>query len=656
MPARKLFICLCAGIFFASASFGQAQRLVLFEEFSSEDCPSCDSVNPYVHTLTRLCPNKVVGISYQSYIPTPGPLYYQDQSDVQNRLQYYGVTSSPWGQQDGALWDSSLVTGTGNNPLSWCTYSGTLASDSAYLDTEYVKPSPFAITVTHSFTATTDSFYASVIITGADSFTVSSPGKLSLRVAMVEDLQYAIPPGTNGETGFPHVVRHMYPDAIGTNLVNSWDSGQTQTFNFSGLVPSSIQDKTRVRFLAFIQDDNNLHVQQAGLSAPFTFTLDAAVENIQGNFIQCSTSYSPVFTFVNYGSSTITGCSFQINDNGTGVSTQTWSGNLLPGDSTIITLASVTLNEGTHALAITAQNPNNSTDGNPGNNTVTINIGVSLTAPLATPVIQGFENATADSGWLAESVEHIAYGWSRQNVGDSSNYGYQMDFWDVPGGYVSNLYTPPFTLAGSLGGRINFDRAYAQEDFGRTGGGPDVFSLDSLYIEVSADCGDTWQNVYSNGAGGMATAPEDSADPFIPTQSQWVADMADLSIVAGNPEVLLRFKAVSGNGNELYIDNVHIARLQPEDVESLKNVNSFQLYPNPADGFLNITWQPGNWPEASYKIEDMTGRVVISGPVDVKDTGQPGFTIGTSALTSGLYLFTFTSRGENKSRPFCVTH
>ena len=332
-------------------------------------------------------------------------------------INYYGVTSAPWGEQDGALWDSSLVDGTGNNPLSWCTDTGNTAIDSGYLDTEYARPSPFSITVAHNFTASSDSFYATVTITGADSFSASSPGKLALRIALIEDLNFTIPPGTNGETDFPDVVRHMYPNANGTVLLNTWNSGQTQTFNFSGLVPSSIKDKTKVRFAAFIQDDGNLHVLQAGVSPYFTFAFDAAAENIRGNFIQCADAFTPVFTLRNNGDSILYNCSVQANVDGVNAATQSWTGNLPAGDSTILTLGALSLNEGIHNITLVAQNPDNYADGNPGNDTVRINVGVTPGTPLVTPVIQGFENPAGDSGWLAESVAQIPYGWSRQNVG-----------------------------------------------------------------------------------------------------------------------------------------------------------------------------------------------------------------------------------------------
>ena len=169
-----------------------------------------------------------------------------------------------------------------------------------------------------------------------------------------------------------------------------------------------------------------------------------------------------------------------------------------------------------------------------------------------------------------------------------------MDFWDVPGGYVSNLYAPPFTLAGFSRATLSFNRAYAREDFGNLGSGPNQYSLDSLYIEVSTDCGSSWQNVYTNGAATMATAPQDSLEPFTPTQSQWVNDSASLNAVAGYPDILLRFKAVSGNGNDLYMDNINITGNGTTGIEILKNVNCPLLYPNPANSILNVILPSAN--------------------------------------------------------------
>lgn len=658
----KRFTPFVAMLFIAACAFGQAQRTVLFEEFTGENCDPCAETNPYVDSLVTRYPNDVIWMRYQSPIPSAGTIYYQDVNDDQTRMTYYGVSFAPWGQQDGAMWDSSanILNNYGNQPITWCTNAAdnpvTLSINTSYLLGEYAVPSPFTINVTHSMTTTTDSFYATVTVTGADSFLVSASGDLKLRVAMIEDLNFATPPGSNGETYFPHVVRHMYPSAAGTTLADGWNTGDSVVFNFSGPVPSIIHDKTKVRFVAFVQDDGNLHVQQAGMDQPVTFPLDAAASGAQGSFVQCSTTITPAFSLTNNGTTTLTSCTIQTTVDGSSAGTQSWSGSLAAGNSTVVNVNQLTLTPGTHTLAFIATSPNGGTDANIGNDTTYLSVGVEQGTVASTPLVEGFESAS-NPGWLSQSVSGLPYGWSRYNTGDSSSYSYQCDFWDITYGDVSNLYAPVFTLSGFTSASMKFDRAYAQYDFGNGGSGADYYSQDSLYIDVSTDCGNSWQTVYSNGASTMATAPQDSLSTFVPSAAQWVNDSADLSTVAGNANVLLRFRAVSDYGNDLYIDNINISGFSTSGIHSINsNVNSLNVYPNPSNTQVMVSLQLNNAAEVTYEVTDVTGQVVISAPAETRSAGQNNFTINTTNLPDGMYFLSIVSGNERTAKIFGVMH
>ncbi|MFM7016668.1 MAG: hypothetical protein ACKOX3_10105, partial [Bacteroidota bacterium] len=67
----SLFTCLL----FSGAVFSQSQRLVLFEEFTSENCGPCAATNGPLNALLNSNANEVVSIKYQNTIPSPGPLY-----------------------------------------------------------------------------------------------------------------------------------------------------------------------------------------------------------------------------------------------------------------------------------------------------------------------------------------------------------------------------------------------------------------------------------------------------------------------------------------------------------------------------------------------------------------------------------------------------
>jgi hypothetical protein len=480
------------------------------------------------------------------------------------------------------------------------------------------------------------------------------PGELVLRLAMIEELEFAYPPGNNYETSFPHVVRSMYPGSAGTILSQSWISGQTQTLNLSGKVPASIKDKTQVRFVAFIQDDSTHQVLQAAQSQPFTFALDAMLVGGKANFIQCAGNFNPVFTLLNKGFSTLTSDSLKIAVDDTLVSAEAWTGSLLAGDSAFVMLSSVALSQGTHTLSLISQNPNAGADGNPGNDSIIINVGVAP-ASGSLPLKNGFETS-ANPGWYTESVSQLPHGWSIQPPGYNSNYGYQMDFWDVLPGNISNLYTPPFNLQGVSRAVVKFDRAYAPFNYGPGTGILSGYSKDSLYVQVSIDCGVTWQTVYAKGDTSLATAPSDNLAPFYPSNSQWVNDSIDISTFSGNDEVIVRFKAVSGNGNELYIDNVSIYNPDVSGIAAVDNAAALYIYPNPANGFLKIEMGFDKNGLINYQITDIAGRLINTSAVKLKNDGSAIVDINTASLAPGMYLLSATLGNQKVSRLFGVVH
>jgi len=644
---KKLFP-FAVALLFSSMTFAQAPRLVLFEEFTGENCGPCAGTNPYVQTLINAYPSSVLWVRYQCNIPTPGTIYYQDQTDVDTRLNYYGVSSAPWGQQDGFMWDSSLVSNWGNQPITWCADTNTGALNTVYLDNEKTVVSPFTIAVDYHLSVNADSFYTTVTVTGSESYKVSLTGKLKLRVAMLENLSFNTPPGDNGETQFPDVVRKMYPSAAGTALPDSSYNGLIQTFNFSGKIPAYIYDKSQLRFVAFVQDDNTMHVQQAGVSLYDTLALDAKAVAVQGNYLVCNTPYQTSFNFTNNGNQTLTSAQIEIKLDGTLVDTINWTGTLAPGAVGTVNVPALSPATGAHSIIAIVTKPNGVADANPGNDSSSLNFAIAATAANL-PLVEGFESANMP-GWFVQDPSGSAFTWARASYGDSSTYSYSMDFYDASFGAINNLYVPTLNFSGVNSPRLKFSRADAQYDFGASGGG---LSQDSLYINASTDCGNTWTTLYANGGTTMATVAAD-ANLYTPVQADWVNDTVDLSAVANNPNVILQFNAVSGNGNVLYIDNINIFNAAPVGIKTVANINALSVFPNPANDLLNVHLQLTQSAEVSFEVTNTLGQVITTGPAEMQSAGNSSLIIHTDKLSSGAYFLSVISGMERTSKLFTV--
>jgi hypothetical protein len=145
----------------------------------------------------------------------------------------------------------------------------------------------------------------------------------------------------------------------------------------------------------------------------------------------------------------------------------------------------------------------------------------------------------------------------------------------------TELITPKITLpASSAPSTLVFDHAYAYYN--------DAY-FDSLRVDITADCGATWTTIFHDGYEGLATAPVATA-AFTPTADQWRANTIDLTAYNGS-EVIIRFVAESGYGNNAYLDNVNVTTVS--GVKTL-DLASFTLNPNPTKDVAEVRFSLEN--------------------------------------------------------------
>lgn len=227
----------------------QSQRLVFIEEFTQASCPPCASQNPAFNALLGNNTTKAVSLKYQVSWPGSDVMNAQNPAQVANRVAYYAVTGVP----------NAVVDGN----ASQGSPSGVTQS---IIDNQYAIPSPFTIELTHWFNAADDSIYINCVVTATQATTMAMP---KLRIALMEkiiDFTGQTPAGTNGEMVFESVMRKMYPNAQGSEIAGTWGLGESKTFSIKAIIPSYIYDKAELAVVAWVQDDADKNVKQAGFS------------------------------------------------------------------------------------------------------------------------------------------------------------------------------------------------------------------------------------------------------------------------------------------------------------------------------------------------------------------------------------------------------
>ena len=224
-----------------------AQRIPLFEHFTSNTCGPCASFNPGFQTLldannvNDMSNAKVGAIKYQ--VNWPGSADQSFNADIGSRVSYYNVEGVPSAHIDGLSTSSSQEE----------------------IDEHAAVPAFLKIEGTAVATEGTD-LDVEVTVTSYDDYP-----NASIHIAVVED-EYNNTAGTNGESEFFQVLRKMLPNGEGTTADlsngNSVTVSESATFAVGNVTADSYrlwEGLGNCRVVAFVQDEDSKEVLHAAL-------------------------------------------------------------------------------------------------------------------------------------------------------------------------------------------------------------------------------------------------------------------------------------------------------------------------------------------------------------------------------------------------------
>ncbi len=228
-------------VLMASTTYSQTTtRTVFFEGFTSSTCAPCASANPYMAAYLGQKGDTILSVKYHVGWPAPGndPMYLYNPTQSYDRRYYYAVNSVPYTRIDGLAF-----TQTYSNP----------ALLNSFVYPRLAIPTPIAISVVDQRIAG-DSIKSTITVTNLAALPT---GNYYLRVMALEhQIKYTTPPGTNGETVFPHVFRKSYPSSQGTSHPTA---AGTYTYVIKYKL-ESVWAALAIHTLAFIQEDNSKEI------------------------------------------------------------------------------------------------------------------------------------------------------------------------------------------------------------------------------------------------------------------------------------------------------------------------------------------------------------------------------------------------------------
>lgn len=242
------------------------------------------------------------------------------------------------------------------------------------------------------------------------------------------------------------------------------------------------------------------------------------------------------------------------------------------------------------------------------------------------------ENAPIGSGrWYATWSSNPSKGWQEHpTVGANSPGCVYIPNFSNSRGYVYNLISPAYDLS-TINGPLMM---YWKHAYAKRGNGSD----DQLRIMVSNNCGQGWSLRKTLSANDLATRTNTNTS-FTPSATQWKMDsLTNLSSWTGQTHVLFRFEFTTGGGNNFYLDDINISGpLAIEEAEGPEDL-SWEIYPNPATGPVQMRWWLQTENPVSIRILDVTGRVCMQIPQEQMEAGWQEINFDVSGMSGGLYM------------------
>ena len=230
-----------------NANLFAVNKIVLIEDFANVSCGPCVTSNKIIEHLINddFGTSKLVAIKYPTNFPSPvDPFFLANGPDCNARMGYYNILFAPTTIVDGNLRPIS----TDSNDVKNKIYA------------ELAKIPQFIIGVSAINAGNTYTINISVDVKDITNLDFS---KLVLHSVVTEtNIEFATPPGSNGETKFYDVMRKMLPSNQGESLASI---NQVGVYNFERQITlNSAWIQNNINTVVFIQNKDTKEIYQAG--------------------------------------------------------------------------------------------------------------------------------------------------------------------------------------------------------------------------------------------------------------------------------------------------------------------------------------------------------------------------------------------------------
>ncbi|EAS18778.1 subtilisin-like protease [Flavobacteria bacterium BBFL7] len=171
---------------------------------------------------------------------------------------------------------------------------------------------------------------------------------------------------------------------------------------------------------------------------------------------------------------------------------------------------------------------------------------------------------------------------------------------------------------------------------------------DGLRVELSTDCGNTFNQIYFKDGLSLATVPYTNTTWSPSSAADWRQETVDISSYIGN-DIILRFVNLNDYSNSTYIDNISLNSTLSNDDNQL--ANGINLFPNPASSTVIIEFDSSIIEPAEIQIINNLGQVVQQS-YKAFDTNR--LRLDISHYSTGLYFISIKSRSLQTTKKLII--
>jgi subtilisin family serine protease len=377
------------------------------------------------------------------------------------------------------------------------------------------------------------------------------------------------------------------------------------------------------------------------------YQIDASLKGFDvPNAFSCTSSFIPKIALKNCGTTNLQSVSISYKVDGGALNTIQWSGDMAYDSLQYIDLSSISMNTGVHTLMAFCSNPNGVLDWSFFNDTITTSFQI-YNAGISLPFIEDFENGLANQSWRlsnpdADKTWEVKSG-SLDGVPNKAAFINLFNYSDE--GQRDGLITPPLNFSGYDSLKLQFDYAW-KRNFRQVS--------DSLIIFASTDCGASFPYrigaFYQDTLTLFATDSDTMEVFFNPTLSpSWCGNIIDcieldLTTLAGNSSVLIKFETYNNFNNNLFLDNINISGVSLSTASPTNNTISSNSTAICQGGLITFTANDPNnnttqwnWTFSNGNPSTVSGQSVTI-QFDAPGTVNASLIVGNSNGTANVSL------------------